>query len=222
MKPVKPVNTVNAVKLRRRIVTALATLPIASALPRLLHAETTALKATPQDALGPFYPPKWNGEIDADLIAFGSAAYADGIPLIVSGVVRGTDGKALANARVEIWQTDATGKYRHPDDDGEGPAIRGFQGFGRTLTDADGRYRFRTIKPVLYSGRPPHVHFRVVTSGHKELVTQMYFAGDNKERGGDYGFSKQRDLLTVTPTATKDGAREGLSADFDLVLAVRG
>ncbi len=185
----------------------------------MLQAQTTALKPTPQDSLGPFYPPKWNGEIDADLIAFGSGSYADGTPLILTGVVRGTDGKALANAQVEIWQTDNTGKYRHPGDDGEGPAKRGFQGFGRTLTDAEGRYRFRTIKPVIYGGRPSHIHFRVVASGRKELVTQMYFAEDNKERGGNFGFSKERDRLTVTPTPAKDGERSGLAATFDLVLA---
>jgi protocatechuate 3,4-dioxygenase beta subunit len=209
--------------IRRRVLSVLATVPVASALalfPRVLRAQTTTLKPTPQDTLGPFYPPKWTGEVDADLIAFGSGTYADGTPLTISGFVRGTDGKALANARVEIWQTDATGKYRHPDDDGEGPAKRGFQGFGRTLTDTEGRYRFRTIKPVLYSGRPPHVHFRVVASGRKELVTQMYFAGDNKERSGGFGFSKERDRLTVTPIAVKTGQRDGLAAEFDLVLSV--
>ena len=204
---------------RRRILVALAALPFATVLPRLLHAQTAKLKATPQDALGPFYPPKWSGDIDADLIAFGSGAYADGTPLTITGIVRGTDGAPLVNARIEIWQTDATGKYRHPDDDGEGPAKRGFQGFGCTLTDAEGHYCFRTIKPVLYSGRPPHVHFRVVASGRKELVTQMYFAGDNKERGGNFGFSKERDRLTITPTALNDGERSGLAATFDLVLA---
>ena len=209
-------------KLRRRILAVLASVPAAVAFPRLLHAQEAALKPTPQDALGPYYPPKWNGEIDADLVAFGGAAYNDGTPLTITGVIRSTDGKALANARVDIWQTDATGKYRHPDDDGEGPAQRGFQGFGRTLTDTEGRYRFRTIKPVLYGGRPPHVHFRVVASGQKELVTQMYFAENNQERGRNFGFSKERDRLTITPTATKEGARDSIAATFDLVLAARG
>ena len=206
--------------LRRRILATLSALPAASVFPGVLWAQPATLKATPQDALGPYYPPKWSGEIDADLIAFGSSAYANGIPLTISGVVRDTDGKALANARVDIWQTDATGKYRHPGDDGEGPAQRGFQGFGRALTDGDGRYRFRTIKPVLYGSRPPHVHFRVVASGRKELVTQMYFADDNKERGMSFGFSKERDRITVTPTAAKDGQRDGLAATFDLVLSL--
>ncbi len=208
---------------RRRVIGLLAAVPVASSvplLPRMLHAQTARLKSTPQDALGPFYPPKWAGKIDADLIAFGNGVYAGGTPLTINGIVRNTDRAPLVNAQIEIWQTDATGKYRHPDDDGEGPAKRGFQGFGRTLADAEGRYRFRTIKPVLYSGRPPHVHFRVVANGHKELVTQMYFAGDNAERGRNYGFSKERDRLTVAPSVMKDGDRSGLAATFDLVLAV--
>ena len=204
---------------RRRFLTRASALPLTALLPVFRDAHSATLAATPQDALGPFYPPKWEGEIDADLIVLGGRAYADGTPLTITGVVRGSDGVAVVSARVEIWQVDATGKYRHPNDDGEGPANRGFQGFGRTLTDAEGRYRFRTIKPVLYSGRPPHVHFRVVASGRKELVTQMYFAGDNKERGWNSGFSKERDRLTVTPTALKDGERDGLAVTFDLVLA---
>jgi protocatechuate 3,4-dioxygenase, beta subunit len=207
------------VNLRRRVLALISALPVVSVLAPDAKAQTTRLKATPQDALGPFYPPKWTGEIDSDLVAFGTGTYTDGTPLSITGVVRGTDGKAIANAQLEIWQTDNTGRYRHPDDDGEGPAKRGFQGFGRALTDADGRYRFRTIKPVLYSGRPPHVHFRVVASGFKELVTQMYFADNNKERGGSFGFSKERDSLTVVPTALKDSERNGLAVTFDLVLA---
>ena len=202
-------------KLRRHVIRTLATLPF---IPSLLSAQTSALQATPQDALGPFYPPKWAGEIDNDLIAFAGKNFARGTPLALAGRVFSVDGKALTGATVEIWQTDDSGKYRHPDDDGEGPAKRGFQGFGRTVTDAEGRYSFRTIKPVLYSGRPPHVHFKVVASGHRDLVTQMYFAGANKESGFALGFSKERDRLTVTPIATRDGNRDGLAAKFDLVL----
>lgn len=202
-------------KLRRHVIKTLATLPF---IPDLLSAQTSALQSTPQDALGPFYPPKWAGEIDNDLIAFAGKNFARGTPLALTGRVFSVDGKALTGAAVEIWQTDDSGKYRHPDDDGEGPAKRGFQGFGRTVTDAEGRYSFRTIKPVLYSGRPPHVHFKVVASGHRDLVTQMYFKGANKESGFALGFSKARDRLTVTPIATRDGNRDGLAATFDLVL----
>ena len=203
-------------KLRRHVTKMLAVLPF---FPTVLSAQTTALRATPQDTLGPFYPPKWAGEIDNDLIAFAGKNFAKGMLLALTGRVLATNGKPLAGAAVEIWQTDDTGKYRHPDDDGEGPAKRGFQGFGRALADAEGRYSFRTIKPVLYSGRPPHVHFKVIAAGHRDLVTQMYFAGETSERTGSFGFSKERDRLTVTPTPHRDGDRAGFAASFDLVLA---
>ena len=98
---------------RRRFLTRASALPLTALLAMFRDAHSAVLAATPQDALGPFYPPKWEGEIDADLIAFGGRAYADGTPLTITGVVRGGDGVALASARVEIWQVDATGKYRH-------------------------------------------------------------------------------------------------------------
>jgi protocatechuate 3,4-dioxygenase, beta subunit len=202
--------------LRRHLIKMLAALPFFSAA---LQAQTPLLKPTPQDVLGPFYPPKWTGEIDNDLITFAGKNFVKGTPLALGGRVRSVDGKAVIGATVEIWQTDDTGKYRHPDDDGEGPAARGFQGFGRTVTDAEGRYTFRTIKPVLYSGRPPHIHFKVVAAKHRELVTQLYFAGESTERGSGFGFSKERDRLTVTPTSHRDGDRAALAATFDLVLA---
>lgn len=203
-------------KLRRHVIKMLAALPF---LPAALKAQSSALKPTPQDALGPFYPPKWTGEIDNDLIAFAGKNFLKGTPLVLTGRVLSVAGKPLVGATVEIWQTDDTGKYRHPDDDGEGPATRGFQGFGRTVSDAEGRYTFRTIKPVLYSGRPPHIHFKVAALGHRGLVTQMYFAGESTERGGGFGFATERDRLIVQPTAQRDGDRAALAAIFDLVLS---
>lgn len=205
--------------LRRRMLALLATLPF---FPELANAQSISLKPTPQDTLGPFYPPRWAGEIDSDLIHFAGKNFARGTPLALTGRVQATNGTPLIGATLEIWHTDDRGKYRHPDDDGEGPAQRGFQGYGRTQTDAEGHYAFRTIKPGLYGGRPPHVHFKVVATGHRELVTQMYFAGDNTERGFNFGFSKERERLTVTPTASRDGTREALAARFDLVLARSG
>ena len=204
--------------LRRRLLSLFAALGAGSLAPSALRAQTAMLKATPQDALGPFYPPQWTGEIDADLVTLNGKDYLQGTPLALSGRVLSTSGAPISNAVVEIWQTDATGKYRHPGDDGEGPAKRGFQGFGRSAVDADGRFAFRTVKPVLYSGRPPHVHFKVVAPGYRELVTQMYFAGENTERGGWFGFSRERDRLTVTPVELRNGDRYSLSARFDLVL----
>lgn len=179
----------------------------------------TALPATPADMLGPYYPVNWSGEVDADLTELAGRRYADGQLMLLSGRVLSVQGRPVESALIEIWQTDATGRYRHPDDDGEGPARRGFQGYGRTRADADGQYRFRTIKPVIYGGRPPHVHLKVVHPAHRPLVTQLYFDGENQERGFFGGFSRERDRLTIKLGRTQDQGRELLSARFDLVLA---
>jgi protocatechuate 3,4-dioxygenase, beta subunit len=192
-------------------------------LPFLGRAQAPKLLPTPQDTEGPFYPVNWDGEVDADLLSYGGKAYLQGTPMTVSGKVQSTDGRALVNARLEIWQTDETGNYRHPNSAGEEPAKRGFQGYGKAQTDAQGAYAFRTIKPVLYGGRPPHVHFKVVAPGHRDLITQMYFAGDNRE--GNFlvrsfgGFSKERDRLTVSPEPLRIGERDALAATFNIVLA---
>ena len=189
----------------------------------LAVAQTNKLKATPQDVEGPYYPKSWSGDIDNDLTTYNGKKYAGGIPMALSGVVRGDSGEILKNVRVDIWQIDAEGEYRHPDFGGESPAMRGFQGYGRVQTTSSGLYQFKTVKPIGYGGRPPHVHFKVVADGYRSLTTEMYFAGDNAE-GGLYqrlfgGFSKERDLLTATPKITSAGASESLDVVFDIVLA---
>ena len=77
-------------------------------------------------------------------------------------------------ALVEIWQCDVHGKYLRPADDSPGPRDENFQGYGQARTDASGGYAFRTIRPVAYSGRPPHIHFLVSHPRHRKLVTQLY------------------------------------------------
>lgn len=202
---------------RRLLLRALALLPAAWALPGLAQTKA-ALTPTPRDTRGPFYPVKWEGDFDADLLQVdGGAAYSQGTPMIVTGRVQNTRGEALADATVEIWQADATGHYRHPDDAGDTPLKAGFQGFGRVKTNAQGEYRFRTVKPPAYASRPPHIHFQVEAPGHSQLVTQMYFSDDNKERGFSGFFSKERVRLTVTPVVNA-GVQE---ARFDIVLAAR-
>jgi len=86
---------------------------------------------------------------------------------------------------VEIWQCDASGRYLHPRSGGMGPLPSGFQGYGQTVSAADGAYSFRTIRPVAYTGRTPHIHFAVSGPGFEPLVTQMYVAGEpQNERDG--------------------------------------
>jgi protocatechuate 3,4-dioxygenase, beta subunit len=210
---------------RRFSLKLLALAPVASAwlASNFAFAQAIKLKATPQDVEGPYYPKSWRGDVDNDLTTFNGKKYGGGIPMVLSGRVRAENGALLSNALVEIWQIDDAGEYRHPDFGGEGPATRGFQGYGRMQTNESGLYFFKTIKPIGYSGRPPHVHFKVMLSGYQDLITEMYFAGENAE-GSMWqkyfgGFSKERDLLTVLPKTQRDGATDGIEVAFDIVLA---
>jgi len=213
MKPSNPMDH------RRRFLRRLGVLALTALLPAfrpLIAIAAPPEKATPEDDWGPFYPPDWRGEIDADLSRFAGRS-AEGTLLRLRGTVRGASGKvdrALADAVVELWQTDARGRYRHP---GVPEHLRdpGFQGFGRTLTDARGRYEFLTIVPGRYGSRPPHLHIRVARPGLREWVSQIYFSGDNREAGVDSVMPPEREQLTVSARPEGDGV---LAARFDIVL----
>lgn len=143
------------------------------------RAAAAALAATPPVSLGPFYPDVKPADSDADLtIVAGHAKRATGTSLYVSGQVLDVGGRPLAAAEIEVWQANAFGRYHHPrDGEHSGALDPDFQGYGRLLTDSEGRYRFKTIKPPPYSGRTPHIHFNVA-SGRTRLTTQMFFEGD--------------------------------------------
>jgi protocatechuate 3,4-dioxygenase beta subunit len=95
-----------------------------------------------------------------------------------------TAGEALADAKVEIWQCDAGGVYHHVGEHSRG-ADPNFQGYGRAHTAGDGAFRFRTIKPVPYPGRTPHIHVIVGAANGRKLTTQLYVAGEpQNERDG--------------------------------------
>jgi protocatechuate 3,4-dioxygenase beta subunit len=176
------------------------------------------LAATPAQPRGPFYPNTLPAESDPDLALYAGAS-AQGEPLVVSGRVLGRDGRPIANARVEIWQTNARGRYHHEGDASPAPLDPGFQGWGRTETGADGGYRFRTIRPLAYSGRTPHIHFAVTAPGARAFYTQMYFAGAPENRD-DFLVRRlseaERARITVAP-AKEAGAAEPV-ARFDIVL----
>jgi len=146
-----------------------------------------ALTRTPSQTSGPFYPDPLPSETDVDLTLLeGHTERATGDVILVRGRVLDADGQPLANARVDIWQTNHYGRYDHPDDKNPAPLDPNFQGFGVCLTDAEGRYGFRTIRPAPYpldamndiGTRPRHIHFKVSHDSAEELTTQMYFAGD--------------------------------------------
>ncbi len=96
----------------------------------------------------------------------------------VSGRIIDTRGQVVRGAMVEIWQCDANGIYDHPGDRGQRRRDSAFQGYGRVEVDGGGRYAFRTIRPVGYPGRTPHIHFKVHAPGMGRLTTQMYVAGE--------------------------------------------
>lgn len=147
------------------------------------QSRTTATPVTPSQTAGPFYPDTKpvDGDFDLTQVA-GYAGKAWGDIVQVSGQVLDTNRQPLSGAIVEIWQANTYGRYDHEADASQEPLDQNFQGWGRVKTDATGFYRFKTVIPGSYAvtrqwTRPPHIHFRVSRQGHRELVTQMYFAG---------------------------------------------
>ncbi len=209
---------------RRRFVLGGLAAAGASIVPLSAPWSETGLVATPRQTAGPFYPTKLPPDIDNDLVVLrGSAARAEGIVTHVMGRVLGIDGRPIPNATVEIWQCDARGRYLHPDDTGGRPRDSAFQGYGRAVSDADGAYRFRTIKPVPYPGRTPHIHFAVEAPGRRELVTQMYVAGEPlNERDSLYRQIRdlrQRAAVTVRLEPANGIEAGALAGRFDITLA---
>ena len=149
----------------------------ASLLP--FGANAAGLLATPGQTEGPFYPTAFPADMDNDLVQVrGQAARAMGTVLHLEGRVLDLDGKPIQGALMEIWQCDAQGLYDHPRQPGRERRDSAFQGYGRMLVSGDGRYSFRTLKPVAYAGRSPHIHVKVATSAGRLLTSQFYIAGE--------------------------------------------
>lgn len=204
----------------RRIV--VSGLLAAAAMPLPLGAAT--LPPTPRQAAGPFYPVDWSGDVDADLVRVaGEAARAQGVVTHLRGRVLDTEGRPVPGAVVEIWQCDAFGRYRHPRDrqDGRDP---GFQGRGRLVSGPDGGYAFRTIRPVPYPGRTPHIHVAVAAPGREAapLVTQFYVAGEPlNERDALFNSlrdPRQRDAVLLRLEPAGGIEEDALLAMRDIVL----
>src|SRR3974377_2108585 len=147
-----------------------------------LAAAEAVLQPPPGQVRGPFYP---LGDLPqtSDLTRVpGRSGRAEGQVLNVIGRVLNLSGEPVRNAKVEIWQANAYGRYAHPSDTNPAPLDPNFKGAALLTTDSEGRYRFKTIKPAAYPAgpnkfRPAHIHFQV-TGRQDRLVTQMYFEND--------------------------------------------
>lgn len=181
---------------------ALAALPFA-----VMGGAAAAAIPTPRAAEGPYYPTSAMrfADDDNDLIRIeGEVRDAGGEPLILSGRVFTRDGAPAAGAIVEIWQCDANGRYLHTAERASRPRDAAFQGFGRTTADDAGRYAFRTIKPVAYPGRTPHIHVKVFADG-RALTTQLYLANHPlNARDGLFRRLSRDDRKAVEMTLTGD------------------
>jgi len=139
-----------------------------------------ALTLTPHQTEGPYFPDKLPLDQDNDLVRLSDrTSNALGTVTNISGRILDRDGKPLKNALVELWQADNQGAYIHTNGaPRNGQRDPDFQGYGRFETASDGGYRFRTIKPGLYTGRTRHYHFGVTLPGQRRFSTQLYFAGE--------------------------------------------
>jgi protocatechuate 3,4-dioxygenase beta subunit len=185
------------------------------------------LVKTPPQTEGPFYPNKLPLDTDNDLLIINDTITpAVGEVTHLTGKILDAKGNPVKNALVEIWQCDANGVYLHTADSGKklDQQDKNFQGFGRFLTGRSGEYYFRTIKPVPYPGRTPHIHFKIKQGNKELLVTQCYIKGHpQNEKDGIYRNirdAKARDAVTIAFEPLKDSRIGELTANFDIVLGM--
>ncbi len=181
------------------------------------------LARTPKQTEGPFYPDKLPLDTDNDLLIINDDT-TSAIGEITHLVGRILDGRGdpIRGALVEIWQADNNGAYLHSGTSNRDKRDAGFQGFGRFLTGSSGDYYFRTIKPVSYPGRTPHIHFAVKLKGEEMFTTQCYIKG-HPQNEKDFVLRavrdpKARELLMVDWTPIKESRVGEMSAKFDIVL----
>ncbi|HKZ77459.1 MAG TPA: hypothetical protein VJ124_03980 [Pyrinomonadaceae bacterium] len=196
---------------------------------RSLFAQGAKRELTPEQIMGPFFPIIRPLDHDMDLTVIkGKRGHAQGKLIHLTGRVLNSNGDPVRGAKIEIWQANAHGRYDHPSDINPAPLDPNFQGYALQITDAEGRYRFKTIKPGAYpinpvnptNVRPPHIHFDV-TGTKGRLVTQMYFPDEPLNEKDflfkELGSSKDAAIGKVLPL-TKELEPDSLLMSWDIVL----
>lgn len=210
--PVRPVHAA----MSRRLA---AWLCLAAPLLATGDGQAQQVRRTPSATEGPYYPtPAMRlADVDNDLVKVaGAAREAAGEVVWLKGRVFQRNGTVAKSVRVEIWQCDAGGRYLHRADRGATPRDPGFQGFGQTVTDAEGAYRFRTIRPVPYGGRTPHIHVKVFHDGGV-LTTQFYVDGlAENARDGLFMSLGNADRRSVSMTFVPGAAGSEATVDIRL------
>lgn len=209
---------------RRRFLIAGAASPV-FLIPAMARAET--ILPLPRATEGPFYPDVFPEDMDNDLVRMaGHVKRAGGEILTFSGRVVDSTGKPIPGAMVEIWQADVNGRYIHTGSAWSSgkPRDTDFQGYGKITVKDDGAYSFRTIRPVAYTGRCPHIHVKLHDPNGEGLTSQLYIAGDPRNNQ-DWLFNELSDTGKVASsmnlTKPADGASDWV-ASIDLVAPWRG
>jgi len=175
-------------------------------------------KVSPSDQEGPFYPVV-PIPLDADLVHHANGA-ARGRHLELKGRVINQQQQPQSVVRVEIWQCDASGRYRHPWAPGSDRVDPHFAGFGSVNTGSDGAYRFKTLIPVPYGGRPPHIHVKLFYANRELLTSQLYLKGQVGQGGSrgarSGGLSGGSEPMVIDPRSV---GQNQWRAGFDVVIA---
>ena len=177
---------------------------------------------------GPFYPDKLPLDTDNDLLIINEHIDPSvGQITHLTGTVSDQKGNLIRGAVVEIWQCDSNGIYHHKEGGDQTKRDTNFQSFGRFTTNLKGEYYFRTIKPVPYPGRTPHIHVMVYAGGKKRLTTQMYIKGHPmnaadqvKLMGLNADQRKALESLNVEFKPLEGSKLKELTAHFDIVIGV--
>jgi protocatechuate 3,4-dioxygenase beta subunit len=208
---------------RRRFLIAGAATPVLL-VPAMVRARTVLPLARSTE--GPFYPDVFPDDLDNDLVKVeGHVKRAGGEILSFSGRVTDNAGKPIPGAMVEIWQADVNGRYIHTGERWSSgkPRDPDFQGYGKATVGQDGAYSFRTIRPVAYVGRCPHIHVKVHDPNGRGLTSQLYIAGDPRN-GSDWIFNEMSDTEKVASSMalTRPSTGADWTAKIDLVVPWQG